>query len=127
MGDPKPFSAPVTAFDDDTASTDKMSMSPKKSQDDNERTADSEPSENRKDSSQRDGTEVDTVKPADLEANVLKSFSASNSDQEQKSDETFDPNIVDWDGPNDPSNPINWPQWKVKTHIFLVSAITFIR
>ena len=32
-----------------------------------------------------------------------------------------DPNIVDWDGPNDPANPRNWsPAWK-RTNVILVT------
>ena len=127
MEDPEIFGAPVTAFNDDTASADKVPPPPQKLQDD-ERKAGSESSENTKISNPGDATEVDTPKSTDLEANALRSSSVSRSNQEQeKSDETIDTNIVDWDGPNDPSNPMNWPPWKIKTHIFLVSSITFIR
>ena len=66
------------------------------------------------------------VKHDDLEANTSKSSEISDSSEEKNSD-TVNPNIVDWDGPEDPTNPMNWPAWKVKAHIFLVSAITFIR
>lgn len=38
----------------------------------------------------------------------------------------IDPNIVDWDGPNDPQNPMNWPQSTRTGHVILVSAITLI-
>lgn len=34
--------------------------------------------------------------------------------------------IVDWDGDNDPANPLNWPQRKKWTSMGIVSAITFI-
>ena len=62
----------------------------------------------------------------DLEANICKSSDTSDTIVEKDSN-GVDPNIVDWDGPEDPTNPMNWPAWKVKAHIFLVSAITFIR
>lgn len=65
-------------------------------------------------------------KISDLEANTPISPLSSNINRE-KEREGEDPNIVDWDGPEDPQNPMNWPAWKVKAHIFLVSAITFIR
>jgi hypothetical protein len=39
---------------------------------------------------------------------------------------TNDPNIVDWDGPNDPENPMNWPTSKKITNIALVSLITLL-
>lgn len=35
-----------------------------------------------------------------------------------------DPNIVDWDGPDDPENPLNWPSAKRNLHIALVSVFT---
>ena len=127
MEDPKSFSAPVTAFNDDTASIEKVLLS-KESTDDHEGKADIGTKDNSTDSKPSGGVEVDTEKLADLEANVRGSSSASESNQKQeKCDETIDSNIVDWDGPDDPSNPMNWPPWKVKTHIFLVSSITFIR
>ncbi|KAE9379894.1 MFS general substrate transporter [Stipitochalara longipes BDJ] len=37
-----------------------------------------------------------------------------------------DYDIVDWDGPNDPENPLNWPRRKRVSHVVLVSVITFI-
>lgn len=38
--------------------------------------------------------------------------------------DTADPNIVDWDGPDDPENPLNWPARKKWTHIILLATIT---
>jgi hypothetical protein len=35
-------------------------------------------------------------------------------------------NIIDWDGPEDPENPLNWPRRKRVSHVALVSIITFI-
>ena len=67
-----------------------------------------------------------TAKSADLEANVSASSQTSDTDQ-KKEDQAEDPNAVDWDGPDDPKNPMNWPAWKINAQIFLVSAITFIR
>jgi hypothetical protein len=40
--------------------------------------------------------------------------------------ETPDPNIVDWDGPDDPKNPMNWSSFRKWTTIGLVSTITFV-
>lgn len=37
-----------------------------------------------------------------------------------------DPNIVDWDGPDDPTNPMNWKASKKTATIVLASLITFI-
>jgi len=66
----------------------------------------------------------------------------TNPDQEVTGDED-DPNIVWWDGPDDPENPMvrtlilffsnheltgekNWPQWRKNIAVAIVSSITFI-
>ena len=35
-----------------------------------------------------------------------------------------DPNLVDWDGPDDPENPMNWPRSSRMLHVVLVSMFT---
>ena len=40
--------------------------------------------------------------------------------------EESDPNIVSWDGPDDPQNPMNFPSWKKSLMIGLVSATCFL-
>lgn len=40
--------------------------------------------------------------------------------------EERDRDIVDWDGPDDPENPLNWTRRKRVSHVALVSIITFI-
>lgn len=35
-------------------------------------------------------------------------------------------NIVDWDGPNDAANPINWPSRKRWSHIIIVAILGLI-
>lgn len=42
------------------------------------------------------------------------------------SKETPDPNIVDWDGPDDPEMPLNWSTKKKWTNGALLSAMTFL-
>jgi hypothetical protein len=37
-----------------------------------------------------------------------------------------DPNIVDWDGPDDPEKAINWPTRKVISNIAVISSVTFL-
>lgn len=37
-----------------------------------------------------------------------------------------DPNVVDWEGPDDPSNPMNWSSSKKIASIGLVSLITML-
>ena len=146
MEDPKSFTAPVTGLNDDSNSVKAVSVSSKKSQHGkeesakapsvssekskpaSERKAESAGSEDTKYSRSKDELVVDNEKSTDIEANISGAHSRSTDDQEQeKVHEDVDPNIVDWDGPDDPANPMNWPAWKIKTHIFLVSSITFIR
>lgn len=37
-----------------------------------------------------------------------------------------DPNIVDWDGPDDPENPMNWSRNKKITAIVIVAVLAFL-
>jgi hypothetical protein len=46
---------------------------------------------------------------------------SSDPEQTAVERETKD-NIVDWDGPDDPQNPLNWPAWKRMTQVVLASA-----
>ncbi|KAF4628190.1 hypothetical protein G7Y89_g9963 [Cudoniella acicularis] len=39
---------------------------------------------------------------------------------------TEDSNLVDWDGPDDPHNPLNWSQTSKVITIVLASAVTFV-
>lgn len=61
----------------------------------------------------------------DLEGGRQK-FPAAKTAVESPSQEADDPNIVSWDGPNDPDNPLNWSSGLKWSNIALVSAITFV-
>lgn len=61
----------------------------------------------------------------DLEVGTQK-CSAAKTAVESPSEEAVDPNIVSWDGPNDPDNPVNWSSGLKWSNIALVSAITFV-
>ena len=37
-----------------------------------------------------------------------------------------DPNIVDWDGPNDPQKALNWSNKKKWSNVAIISSITFL-
>lgn len=61
----------------------------------------------------------------DLEKNdALDSYHSTTSTDERE-DEPKDPSIIDWDGPNDPANPMNWTSKKKWLVIALISAMTF--
>lgn len=50
----------------------------------------------------------------------------SDSDaQPPASKETTDPDIIDWDGPDDPQNPKNWPSSKKWANIYVLAIVTF--
>ena len=40
--------------------------------------------------------------------------------------EIKDPNLVDYDGPDDTENPFNWPTWKKGRQLVLMAFNTFI-
>ena len=47
--------------------------------------------------------------------------------EEQKPEEQVnDPNIVSWNGPDDPDNPVNWKSSLKWANVAAISAITFI-
>ena len=35
-------------------------------------------------------------------------------------------NIVDWDGPDDPDNPLNWPGRKSFGHVIIVAVLSMV-
>lgn len=70
---------------------------------------------------------LDAEKPADVLPDGRPSShsdsthieSPSSSESEKKPEAVEDPNLVTWDGDDDPENPKNWPirrKWAVSTH-----------
>jgi hypothetical protein len=51
---------------------------------------------------------------------------AAAGDLDTKDNAQADPNIVTWDGPDDPANPMNWTTKKKVTAVGIVSFITFL-
>lgn len=48
---------------------------------------------------------------------------------EEKAVEPRDPNLVDWDGPDDPENPLNWTTGRkamMTTSIALITFLTYV-
>lgn len=45
---------------------------------------------------------------------------------QEKPSNTRTPRIDDWDGPDDPENPWNWPTWKRVYHTFIPSGIALV-
>ncbi|KAI1327088.1 cycloheximide resistance protein [Xylariaceae sp. FL0255] len=48
----------------------------------------------------------------------------NGADKAVTNTEDEDPNVVFWDGPDDPENPYNWPVWKKAVNCGLISAMT---
>ncbi|MCJ1268777.1 hypothetical protein MMC22_008665 [Lobaria immixta] len=61
----------------------------------------------------------------DLEDN-RRSFPSGKTDMTLSADADQDPNIVTWDGPNDPANPMNWSEALKWGNVAVIAAITFI-
>lgn len=59
------------------------------------------------------GSDLSSSSP-DLEA------AETNTDQDERHHR--DPNEVDWDGPDDPKFPMNWPRWR-KTWIITILSV----
>lgn len=62
----------------------------------------------------------------DLEGGTQQLPAAKTAVESPPSEEAADPNIVSWDGPNDPDNPLNWSSGLKWSNVALVSAITFL-
>ncbi|KAJ8120367.1 hypothetical protein ONZ43_g2907 [Nemania bipapillata] len=48
-------------------------------------------------------------------------FKDVERDTKEDKDDVVDPNIVSWDGPNDPTNPRNWSNATKLTHVLIIS------
>lgn len=77
-------------------------------------------------SSSRATTEVDPERDHDLEAGAQRTPSTDKEMAEAQPAEPVDPNIVSWDGPDDPANPINWSEKRKWSNIAVISSITFL-
>ena len=60
------------------------------------------------------------------QSNQLSDGTDCELGKSSKEENPRDPSIVDWDGPNDPENPLNWPTAKKLATLSMVSIITFL-
>lgn len=56
---------------------------------------------------------------------IEKAQEADNTAKALPEAEKVDPDVVDWDGPDDPANPQNWPDSKKWANVCVLAAITF--
>jgi hypothetical protein len=68
---------------------------------------------------------IDTAEKG-IPLGMLGSEKSMSTQRDETAPEEADPNVVDWDGPEDPANPMNWPSWRKIFTVGIVSAITFI-
>ncbi|RMZ91598.1 hypothetical protein DV736_g1195, partial [Chaetothyriales sp. CBS 134916] len=57
--------------------------------------------------------------------NVI-SVASSNGSKQATEAPTPDPNLVDWDGPNDPNDPLNWPRSRKWATLLPMSLFNFL-
>jgi hypothetical protein len=57
---------------------------------------------------------------------IEKAFSTHEDKDRVQVVQSVDPDIIDWDGPDDEENPINWSAKRKWTNVFLLAAITFL-
>jgi len=62
----------------------------------------------------------------DIEKNTLKNDKADIGEEDVVIEPEVDPNLVDWDGPDDPANPMNWTERKKWTTVTVVSCISWV-
>jgi hypothetical protein len=67
----------------------------------------------------------------DVEKGVQSAAISTNSDDrtlegDPTTEAERDPDIVDWDGPDDPENPLNWPARRKWTLIFILAMVTLV-
>jgi len=62
----------------------------------------------------------------DIEKNALKNGKEDIEEQDVVIEPQVDPNLVDWDGPDDPANPMNWTERKKWTTVTVVSCISWV-
>lgn len=75
----------------------------------------------------KSGLNADSGDAGDLEKGAPASLREQDGQDEHPPDNSNqDPNVVDWDGPDDPENPLNWSLKKKGILITSISVITFL-
>lgn len=69
------------------------------------------------------GVTISGAQDSDLERALEKEKGEIFSEEDEREP---DPNVVTWDGPNDPMNPMNWTMKKKWTNIAVLSILTLV-
>lgn len=57
----------------------------------------------------------------------LQSLGPSSDLEREAGHECKESNKLDWDGPDDPENPQNWPTYKRRMQVILIALITLVK
>ncbi|KAK3718324.1 hypothetical protein LTR37_005137 [Vermiconidia calcicola] len=76
------------------------------------------------DPGKKDGVTASSKSSEAGEHDLEKAEPSTTTDGEPE--EPRDPNVVDWDGPDDPQNPYNWPASKKWSNIAILSFLTLL-
>lgn len=60
------------------------------------------------------------------ESGDVEKAAGINGEKAGESPSEDEANVVWWDGPDDPMNPLNWPRWRTILNCGLISGLTFI-
>lgn len=63
---------------------------------------------------------------ATIQAHSERGVSAGSDGVTGDKETEQDPNIVDWDGPDDQENPMNWPDKKKWLNVGVLSVLTIL-
>lgn len=77
-------------------------------------------------SSSTNTSPVQTAADPEKEVDLEKGSPNGSTKEVARDNNVRDPNIVDWDGPDDPEKAVNWPAKKKWANIFIISSITFL-
>lgn len=69
--------------------------------------------------------EADSVHGTDKTMDQKNDIETGSTSVDSQVLQSTDPNIVDWDGPDDPENPMNWSSGKKTGAVIVIAAITF--
>lgn len=68
-------------------------------------------------------------KGAKSEEVTLNGDETTQEEADAERERERDPNVVDWDGPDDPENPQNWPdskKWRIIATLAAVTLVTYV-
>ncbi|KAK2612517.1 MFS transporter fsa7 [Conoideocrella luteorostrata] len=70
--------------------------------------------------------EIEAGDVGNSSSNIRPLGSSSSITTKRESIAPTDPDVVDWDSPDDPANPLNWTSAKKNLHVILVSLFTLV-